>query len=354
MIKSVRKGEELNKIKLIKFLYENELIHDIKADLKVSQFPNGYSNLTYLIESNDKSYVLRMPPIGATKRGHDMSREYKVLSQLSKGFSKIPKAYAYSEDENILGRPFYIMEKIEGEIITYKRAKELEISADDFARISNSWLDTFVELHSTDYKPCGLENLGKSNGYVERQVTNWGKQYLNAQTQEVPEANKVMKWMEANQPKNYDHCLIHNDFKYDNVVFTDTSWNSINAVLDWEMCTLGDPLMDLGTSIAYWSMPSDPPPLIEGLPSPTMLPGNPSRTEIAELYAQRSGREIDNLVFYYAYGLFKIAVIVQQIYYRYEKGLTTNEKFKHLDKSSQFLCMMAWQAIQKNRIENLF
>ncbi|MFT6337049.1 MAG: aminoglycoside phosphotransferase (APT) family kinase protein [Saprospiraceae bacterium] len=354
MIKSVRKGEELNENNLIKFLYENKLIDGNKAELTVSQFSNGYSNLTYLIESNDKSYVLRMPPIGATKRGHDMSREYKVLSQLSKGFSKMPKAYAYSKDENILGRAFYIMEKIEGEIITYKRAKELDISANDFAKISNSWLDTFVELHSTDYKACGLENLGKPNGYVERQVTNWGKQYLKAQTQEVPEAIKVMEWMESNQPKNYDHCLIHNDFKYDNVVFTDTSWNSINAVLDWEMCTLGDPLMDLGTSIAYWSMPSDPPPLIEGLPSPTMLPGNPSRTEIAELYAQRSGREIDNLVFYYAYGLFKIAVIVQQIYYRYEKGLTTNEKFKHLDKSSQFLCMMAWQSIQKNRIENLF
>ncbi|MFT4535035.1 MAG: aminoglycoside phosphotransferase (APT) family kinase protein [Saprospiraceae bacterium] len=354
MVKSVRKGEELNEVKLIKFLYENALVDDHKTEITVSQFANGYSNLTYLIESNSKSYVLRMPPLGATKRGHDMSREYKVLSQLSKEFSKIPQAYVYCDDKHILGRPFYIMEKIEGEIITFKRAKELDISADSFSKISNSWLETFVALHSTDYAACGLSDLGKPNGYVERQVSNWGKQYLKAQTQEVPEAIKVMKWMVANQPKMYDHCLIHNDFKYDNVVFTDTSWNSINAVLDWEMCTLGDPLMDLGTSIAYWSMPSDPPPLLEGLPSPTMLPGNPSRTEIAELYAQLSGRKIDNLVFYYVYGLFKIAVIVQQIYYRYEKGLTTNEKFKHLDKSSQFLCIMALQAIQKNRIEELF
>lgn len=354
MIKKVRQGEELNKNHLQDFLYKNELIDNKDSELNISQFSNGYSNLTYLIESSDKSYVLRMPPKGATKRGHDMSREFKVLSQLSKGFSKIPNAYVYSDNHDILGRPFYIMEKIEGEIITYNRAKELAISPDSFTKISNSWLETFIELHATDYKACGLEDLGKPNGYVERQVSNWGKQYLKAKIQDVPEAIKVMEWMEVNQPKSYDHCLIHNDFKYDNVVFSDSNWNKINAVLDWEMCTLGDPLMDLGTSIAYWSIPSDPAALLQGLPSPTMLPGNPSRTEIAELYASKSGRKIDNLVFYYVFGLFKIAVIVQQIYYRYEKGLTTNEKFKHLDKSSQFLCMMALQAIQKNKIEKLF
>ncbi len=354
MLNSVRKGEELNKANLLKFLYENELIRDINDELLINQFSNGYSNLTYLVASSNDSFVLRMPPEGATKRGHDMSREFKVLSQLSSGFPKVPKAYTYCEDEQILGRPFYIMEKIEGEIITYNRAKELNISPQNFGKISNSWLETFVELHATDYKSCGLEDLGRPNGYVERQVSNWGKQYLKAKTQEVPEAIKVMAWMETNQPKTYDHCLIHNDFKYDNVVFKNEEWDNINAVLDWEMCTLGDPLMDLGTSIAYWSMPSDPPPLLEGLPSPTMLPGNPSRTEIAELYAQKSGRKIDNMVFYYVYGLFKIAVIVQQIFYRYQKGLTTNEKFKHLDKSSQFLCIMAMQAIHKNRIEKLF
>jgi len=354
MLKNVRKGEELNRVNLLKFLYKNELINDINEELRVNQFSNGYSNLTYLIESSNNSYVLRMPPVGATKRGHDMSREFKVLSRLSSGFTKVPQAFAYCEDEQILGRPFYIMEKVDGEIITYNRAQELNTAPADFGKISNSWLETFVELHLTDYKSCSLEDLGRPEGYVQRQVSNWGKQYIKAKTQEVPEATMVMEWMDANQPKTYDHCLIHNDFKYDNVVFEDTSWDNINAVLDWEMCTLGDPLMDLGTSIAYWSMPSDPPPLLEGLPSPTMLDGNPSRTEIVELYAKKSGREINNMVFYYVYGLFKIAVIVQQIFYRYQKGLTTNEKFKHLDKSSQFLCIMAMQAIQKNRIEKLF
>lgn len=354
MIKKVRVGEELNERMLTDYLYKNDLISDSKANIKIHQFSNGYSNLTYLIELPDISYVLRMPPLGATKRGHDMSREFKVLSHLSKEFTKVPTAYTYCDDINILGRPFYIMEKIEGEIITHKRATELGITPTEFGKISNSWLETFVELHATDYEACNLEDLGRPNGYVERQVSNWGKQYLKAKTQDVPEAIQVMTWMTENQPKTYDHCIIHNDFKYDNVVFKDRNWDEINAVLDWEMCTLGDPLMDLGTSIAYWSMPSDPPPLLEGLPSPTMLPGNPSRTEIAELYAQLSGREIKNLVFYYVYGIFKIAVIVQQIYFRYHKGMTTNEKFKHLDKSSQFLCMMALQAIQKNKIERLF
>jgi aminoglycoside phosphotransferase (APT) family kinase protein len=354
MIKKVRLGEELDISKLKTYLYENDLTDSIQGDITVSQFSNGYSNLTYLIESTHHEYVLRMPPKGATKRGHDMSREFKVLSRLSTGFTKVPKVFVFNKNADILGRPFYIMERVHGEIITYNRAKELSISPNHFTKISNLWLETFIELHNTDYIACGLENLGKPNGYVQRQVSNWGSQYLKAKTQDVPEAIKVMEWMDANQPKQYDHCLIHNDFKYDNVVFSNTNWESINAVLDWEMCTLGDPLMDLGTTIAYWSMPTDPEPLLQGLPSPTMMRGNPSRTNIAELYAKHSGRNIDKLVFYYVFGLFKIAVIVQQIYYRYAKGLTTNEKFKNLDKSSQFLCMMALQAIQKNKIEKLF
>ncbi|MGB1217637.1 MAG: phosphotransferase family protein, partial [Saprospiraceae bacterium] len=211
-----------------------------------------------------------------------------------------------------------------------------------------------VELHQTDYKKAGLEDLGKPNGYVERQVSNWSKQYLKAATQEIPEAHKVMDWLSENQPKEYKHALIHNDFKYDNVVFKDNSWKEVNAVLDWEMCTLGDPLMDLGTSLAYWSMDSDSDFITKGWPSPTAIKGNPGREELVQMYAQKSGQNIDNIVFYYAFGLFKVAVIVQQIYYRYSKGLTTDKKFAHLDKAAQLFCVIAWQAIQKNRIEKLF
>ena len=365
MPQNVRAGEELNEPNLKEFLFKTNLIQNANCNLNISQFSNGYSNLTYLVEvvdkksdrlngTRNKEYVLRRPPFGAIKRGHDMGREYKVLSKLKKAFSKAPQAYAYTEDEVVLGAPFYIMEKMEGIILTTKEAKKRNIAPTDFPIIANSWLDTFVELHNVDYKSIGLEDLGRPNGYVERQVTNWGKQYLKAATRDVKEAQKIMEWMQENKPKEYDHCLIHNDYRYDNIVFADDSWKKVSAVLDWEMCTLGDPLMDLGGSLAYWTMASDGDMVIKGIPSPTVMPGNPSRSEIVELYAQKSGRSIKNLNFYYAFGLFKLAVIAQQIFYRYNKGLTTDKRFATLDQSAQFLCFIAWQSIQQKKIENLF
>jgi len=340
--KPVREGEELNEGNLKRFLLENKLIADAGSALSISQFSNGFSNLTYLLNVEDKEYVLRRPPFAAPKRGHDMGREYKVISNLNSIFDRTPKAFVYAEDKEIIGASFYIMSKVEGEILTAKEAHKRQVSPDEF----NTWLDTFVAFHKIDYKAAGLEDLGRPEGYVERQVTNWGKQYLAAATDEA--------WMEAHQPKEYDHTLIHNDFKYDNVVFKDDSWKEIAAILDWEMCTLGDPLMDLGTSLGYWTTASDPEIMKQGLKSPTVMKGNPSRTEIVQEYALKSGRNIDNLTFYYAYGLFKIAVIAQQIYYRYKHGHTNDPKFAYLNKASELCCNTAWQAIQKNQIDNLF
>ena len=351
MMQKVRKGEELKEQPLKAFLQKNQLISNVESPLEVTQFSTGFSNLTYLLKIENRELVLRRPPRGAIKRGHDMGREFKVLSGLNKGFDKAPKAFVYTEDTEILGAPFYLMEKIEGIILDTKTAKKRAVSPEEFTTISSTWLDTFVELHELDYEAVGLGNLGKPEGYVERQVRNWGKQYLKAATEEISEAQKVMRWLDDHRPKTYDHSLIHNDYKYDNVVFAEDSWEKINAVLDWEMCTLGDPLMDLGTSLAYWTMQSDHPMRVQGLPSPTALPGNPSRSQLVEMYAYKSGRNINNLVFYYAFGLFKIAVIVQQIYYRYAKGLTTNEKFAGLNHAAKLLCVTARQAIQSNRIE---
>lgn len=350
-IQNVRKGEELNEQLLKVFLKENALINSDKSHWEVTQYTHGYSNLTYLIQIENKEYVLRRPPFGAIKRGHDMGREFKVQSQLKNSFSKVPKMYTYSEDERILGCSFYIMEKVEGIILNIKEAKKRAISPENFKRIGTIWLDTFVELHNVDYKKIGLKELGKPEGYVERQVLNWGKQYLKAATSEVPAAEKVMKWMEENQPKQYDYSLIHNDFKFDNVVFKDENWKEITAVLDWEMATLGDPLMDLGTSLGYWTMGNDPDFVKQGIPSSTIMDGNLSRSEIVEHYAMKSGRSINHLVFYYVYGLFKIAVIAQQIFYRYDKGLTTDPRFEGLDKASELLCNIAYQAIQKKKID---
>lgn len=353
-IKPVREGEELNAVQLKKFLLAHHLISDMTSELEVDQFSNGFSNLTYLLKIEDKEYVLRRPPRAAPKRGHDMGREYTVISNLNKVFDKTPKAHAYTEDKSIIGAPFYIMSKVEGEILTAKEARKRQVTPAEFNTISNTWLETFVAFHNSDYKAAGLENLGRPEGYVERQVTNWGEQYLAAATDEVPAAEKVMVWMQENQPKTYDQTLIHNDFKYDNVVFTSGSWKEITAILDWEMCTLGDPLMDLGTSLGYWTTVTDPAIMKQGLQSPTVMEGNPSRTEIVQQYAIKSGRNIDHLVFYYAYGLFKIAVIAQQIYFRYKNGHTSDPKFAHLNKAAELCCNTAWQAIQKKQIDNLF
>ena len=353
MEQKVRKGEELNEINLKRFLKENGLISKIKSDLGVLQFSNGFSNLTYQLNIEDKEYVIRKPPKGAVY-GHDMGREYKVLKGLNNGFNKAPIVYSYSDDNNIIGTPFYIMEKVNGRIITPRELKERTIPSKDYSTISKTWLNTMVELHNLDYNKLGLSELGKPEGYVERQVRNWGKQYLKAATDDIKEAKLIMNWLNDNQPNQYKHSLIHNDYKYDNVVFSSDYWSKINSILDWEMCTIGDPLMDLGTSIAYWAMASDPKGLKTAFDYQTSLEGNPSRLEVVEMYEKQTGEAVNNLVFYYVYGLFKIAVIVQQIYFRYNKGLTTNEKFKNLNKIAEILCKIGWQSIQKNRIENLF
>ncbi len=347
----VRKGEELPEESLKKFLLEKEFISSTSSDLFVKQFTHGYSNLTYLLTFEEKEFVLRKPPVGAIKRGHDMSREFKVQSGLSSSFSKVPKMFAYTDDETIIGSEFYLMEKVNGIILNFKEAQKRDIQSKDYKIISETWLDTMIELHQLDYKACGLEDLGKPKGYVERQVTNWGKQYLKAATEEVKAAHQVMKWLDENQPKEYDSCLIHNDYKYDNVVFEDDSWKEITAILDWEMATLGDPLMDLGTSLGYWTLQSDPEFLQQGIPSPTLFTGNPKRSELVEMYAKKSGKNVDHILFYYAFGLFKIAVIAQQIYYRYNKGLTTDPRFAQLNKASELCCVWAMNCIQSKSID---
>lgn len=343
-IREVLKGEEIEEKKLREILEQAELLDNSSSKIDLKQFSSGYSNLTYLIQTEGKEYVLRRPPFGGVKRGHDMGREYKVLKALQGHFSKVPSVYFFDQ-EKLLDCPFYIMEKVNGPIV---RNKALDPSA--FKKIADQWLDTFVELHALEYKKIGLAEFGRPEGYVERQVRNWSKQYLAAKTKEVKAANKVMKWMAEKQIESGEHCLIHNDFRYDNVIFKDEEWSEVAAVLDWEMATIGDPLMDLGTTLGYWTMGSDPDFLKKGLPSPTVFDGNLTRLELIEEYSNRSGRKIDHITFYYVYGLFKIAVIAQQIYYRYKKGMTTDPKFAGLEMASEGLCIMALQAIKTGKI----
>jgi aminoglycoside phosphotransferase (APT) family kinase protein len=344
-IRKVLEGEEIPISKLTEILLKANLLENADSSIDLKQFSSGYSNLTYLISTEGNDYVLRRPPFGGVKRGHDMGREYKVLSALDGQWNKIPHVYFFDE-RDLLGVPFYIMEMVIGPIVRNK-----PLPAEEFGKISDRWLDTFVELHSLEYQKLGLKDFGRPSGYAERQVKNWSKQYLASKTKEVKSADVVMSWMAENIVYSDQACLIHNDFRYDNVIFKDDTWSEVAAVLDWEMATIGDPLMDLGTTLGYWTMSSDPNFLKQGLPSPTVFDGNLSREELVNEYARRSGRQVGNIIFYYVYGLFKIAVIAQQIFYRYQKGLTSDPKFAGLEAASEGLCMMAQKAIKTQKIQ---
>jgi len=349
----VRKGEELQDEKLRDFLLHN--LPDAEGELVVEQFPKGFSNLTYLLRLGDKQFVLRRPPFGAKiKSAHDMSREFNILSKLKKVYSKVPQPLLYSEEESILGAPFYIMERVKGVILRSKMPTEMLPDAKTMAGIADALVDTFTDLHGVDFEAAGLKDLGKPEGYVERQIRGWTRRYFNAKTDEVAEIEKAAQWLADHLPTESDTALIHNDFKYDNLVLNTDDWTKVVAILDWEMATMGDPLMDLGTTIGYWVNQNDPDFMHQLQLSPTTLPGNPTRGEVVEKYVQKSGREVRDVVFYYVFGLFKIAVIVQQIYYRYQKGFTQDERFAELIRGVRAFGLSVIQAIQKRRIDDLF
>lgn len=349
----IRKGEELNFGNLEKFIKQE--IPELEGRFSVEQFPSGFSNLTYLVKVGERQFVLRRPPFGAKiKSAHDMGREFKILKALSSSYAKVPKPYLYSEDEAIIGAPFYIMERVEGVILRAKMPDAMKPKPNTMQGIAKGLVDTMVELHQVDYEAVGLGELGRPNGYVERQIEGWTKRYFKSKTDEVGSIEKVAKWLHENMPKESGASLIHNDYKYDNLVLDSDDWTKVIAVLDWEMSTIGDPLMDLGTSIGYWVNRNDPEWMQQMALSPTTLPGNPSRGELVQMYAEKSGREIDNIVFYYVYGIFKIAVISQQIYYRYKHGQTQDKRFAALIGAVKGLGAMSMQAIQKNQIDDLF
>jgi len=349
----IRKGEELNFKNLERFLKQEW--PDLEGRLLVEQFPSGFSNLTYLVKMGARQFVLRRPPFGAKiKSAHDMGREYKILSALSRSYAKVPKPILYTEDEDIIGAPFYLMERVEGVILRAKMPEAMQPNPDKMHGIAKGVVDTMVELHQVDYEAAGLGELGKPEGYVMRQIEGWTKRYVKSKTNEVASIEKVAKWLQENMPKESGAALIHNDFKYDNLILDANDWTKVVAVLDWEMSTLGDPLMDLGTTIGYWVNQNDPDWMQQMALSPTTLPGNPSRGELVQMYAEKSGRQIDNIVFYYVYGIFKIAVISQQIFYRFKMGDTEDKRFAALGGVVKGLGAMSMQAIEKGRIDDLF
>ena len=327
---AVRAGEELDSRKVFKYLKDN--IPQLEEDLEISQFPSGFSNLTYCIKSGTKEFVLRRPPFGKkAKSAHDMGREYRMLQALKPVFPYCPAPVAYTEDESIIGCPFYIMERISGIILHRNIPTQLKFSAADARKLCVELLDVQIKLHAIDYKGIGLESLGKPEGYVERQVAGWSGRYRDARTPDAPDYERVMAWLKDKIPAAPGKpAIIHNDYKFDNVVLDAANPLKIIGVLDWEMATIGDPLMDLGNSLAYWVESADPEAMQLIRLMPTDIEGALTRKEIVELYAARTGTSIANFDFYYCFGLFRLSVIAQQIYYRFYHGQTKDERFKML------------------------
>jgi aminoglycoside phosphotransferase (APT) family kinase protein len=326
----VRSGEALDSSRLGPFL--NEAL-GFQGDIEVLQYPSGYSNLTYMLRIGDSELVLRRPPFGSKpKTGHDMRREYDVLTALQNDFPYCPKPLAFCDDEGIIGAPFYVMERIEGVIVRRDFPPQLSLSSGDIRDIFARVVDVHVELHSVDHRSVGLETFGKAEGYVERQIAGWSDRYRKVRTPDVPDCDGIMTWLEANQPPDTGSgCIVHNDFRLDNLVLDPHEPRRIIGVLDWEMATIGDPLMDLGASLAYWVEQNDPPAMQAMRMMPTNAKGAPSRAEVVAQYAAKSSLEVDDFGFYYCYGLFRLAVIVQQIYYRAYHGQTEDSRFQNLN-----------------------
>jgi aminoglycoside phosphotransferase (APT) family kinase protein len=320
--KAVRAGEELDLPALSAFLDRELGAHGV---VTVEQFPGGHSNLTYLVHHGDREYVLRRPPFGSkVKSAHDMGREVAVLSKLAPVFDRAPRVVAFHDDPDVLGAPFYLMERRRGVILR----KELPAGLDAarVRRLCELLIDTLVDLHAVDYAAAGLGDFGKPAGYIERQVKGWTERYAASQTDDIADVTSVAAWLAGNRPADGAPSLIHNDFKFDNVIF-DPSLERITGVLDWEMATIGDPLMDFGTSLSYWVHADDAPVFQMPVFGVTNKPGMYRRHEVAARYLERSGRRTEHVVFFYAFGLFKTAVVLQQIYYRFAKGLTQDPRF---------------------------
>lgn len=299
------------------------------APPEVRQFPGGASNLTYLLTYPDRELILRRPPAGhKAASAHDMRREFRVQQGLRPVFGYVPEVLAFCDDETVLGGDFYVMERLEGLILRRDLPPGLDLSSESAGELCGKVVDRLVELHAVDVDAAGLADLGKGAGYVERQVRGWSERFAKARTENVPDCAEVMAWLKENQPAEVKICLIHNDYRLDNLVLDDDL--DIIGVLDWEMATLGDPLMELGSTLAYWVQDDDDDVMKLSRRQATHVPGMFTREEFVRRYAERSGLEIDDWTFYEVYGLFRLAVVLQQIYFRFHNGQTTNPAFEDL------------------------
>lgn len=349
---TVRAGQELAEAKLAEFLASS--LPGLNGKVSVRQFQRGYSNLTYLVTMGDRELVVRRAPPGVSvKSGHDMGREFRVLSGLHPTWPKVPKPLALCLDRAVLGTPFYVMERVPGVIL--RASNTVQLDEKTMRDLSLSLTDTLAEIHSIDLNATRLSDLGKPDGYLARQIMGWSERYRAVETDDIPEMDRVAQWLARNIPKagTSGAALIHNDFKFDNVVLRDDSLTSVAAVLDWEMATVGDPHADLGTTLAYWVEANDAPELTPLLLGPTNLPGALSRMEVVARYEERTKTKVKNLVFHYASALYKLAVVAQQLYKRHRDGKSTDVRLARMREGVRGAAAVANRAVDHGRIDRL-
>jgi aminoglycoside phosphotransferase (APT) family kinase protein len=327
---AVRPGEELDLRKVESFIKQH--IPDVgNGPLEIEQFSAGKSNLTYLLHCGVWEGVLRRPPFGpVAPKAHDMERECRILQKINPVFPLAPRPYIFTNDVSIIGAPFYIMERRQGIVLDSGFPSGFDNSEDALRKISFSIVDTLVDLHSINYKEADLENMGRPEGFMERQVQGWIQRYEKAKTEETQQVQTLQKWLTERLPASQGTTIVHNDFKLNNMMLGEEDPTKVVGVFDWEMSTIGDPLLDVGVALSYWSDKDDPPAMRNGFKSVTEQPGFITRAEFIQRYADKSGRDLSEITYYQIFAYFKLAVICQQIYYRWKKGQTKDERFAPL------------------------
>lgn len=343
----VRNGENFDSASVEHYVRTH--IPDLPQEpLEVRQFPSGASNLTYLLSIGTWEGVLRRPPLGpVAPRAHDMEREANLLRLIHPVFSLAPQPYFFCNDLSILGAPFYIMERRKGIVINDHFPVGINADKDLCQSISNTIVETLVQIHSIDWQAAGLGTFGHPEGFLSRQVKSWIERYLRAQTDDIAQIGLLTRWLVEHVPASPAPTLIHNDFKLNNMLLSADDLSQPVAVLDWEMATIGDPLFDLAVSLTYWVNDDDPQELQTVLPAVTSLPGFITRAEFMETYARKSGRDLSSMHFYLTFAYFKLAVIVQQIYVRWKRGQTRDERFAAFGKRARYLITYAANLAQQ-------
>jgi len=333
---NVRQGEELD-TQVIQ-AYFKQLLPKLEGEVVIRQFPGGASNLTYEVSLDSQAFILRRPPFGKiAKSAHDMLREARIIKALKPVYPYVPNIIAMCDDHSVIGCDFYVMEKLNGIIPRQNMPKELTLDKSQTRDLCLSVVDKLIDLHQVNIAGTELEALGKGEGYVERQISGWSDRYVKSKTDDAADFEQVMGWLNSNMPLDSGQCLIHNDFRFDNVVLNVDNPLEVTGILDWEMATVGDPLMDLGNTLAYWVEAGDEPQFQMLRRQPTHLPGMLTRKQVVAYYLEKTGRELDSFVFYEVYGLFRLAVIIQQIYYRYYHGQTKDKRFAGFVYAAKYL-----------------